>query len=157
MRLSVHTDYSIRVLIYLALFNEKLVTIEDIAKSYAISKNHLTKVVHNLVKSGFVTSIRGRNGGIKLAREPQDINISHVVLKAEEDFNMVECLNSQTNQCVITGFCKLGGMFSKALDAYIASLAEYTLFDLVKSPLPMRKALQKNANYIETVQLESYT
>ena len=146
MRHSVHTDYSIRVLIYLAIFNEKLVTIEDIATAYAISKNHLTKVVHNLVKSGFVASIRGRNGGIKLARDPQDINISHVVLKAEEDFNMVECLNHENNQCIVSGFCRLTGIFSKALDAYIASLAKYTLSDLVKNPRPMRKILQQNAN-----------
>lgn len=86
MRQSVHTDYSIRVLMYLALYTEDLVRIEEIATSYAISKNHLTKVVHNLVKSGFITSIRGRNGGIKLARSAEDINIGHVVSKTEEDF-----------------------------------------------------------------------
>lgn len=155
MRQSVHTDYSIRVLMYLALYTENLVRIEEIATSYAISKNHLTKVVHNLVKSGFVTSIRGRNGGIKLARNAEDINIGHVVSKAEEDFHIVECFNDATNQCVITGPCLLGGVFAEALDAYMTSLAKHSLADLVKNQLMMRKALQRNSKKIDVVHIDA--
>jgi Rrf2 family transcriptional regulator, nitric oxide-sensitive transcriptional repressor len=144
MRQSVHADYSIRVLMYLALYTENLVRIEEIAISYAISKNHLTKVVHNLVKSGFVTSIRGRNGGIKLARNAEDINIGHVISKAEEDFHIVECFNKKSNKCVITATCQLGGIFAEALVAYMDSLAKYTLADLVKNQVMMRRTLHQN-------------
>lgn len=154
MRQSVHTDYSIRVLMYLALYTENLVRIEEIATSYAISKNHLTKVVHNLVKSGFVTSIRGRNGGIKLASKAEEINIGNVVSKTEEDFHIVECFNNTTNQCVITGPCQLGGVFAEALEAYMNSLAKYSLADLLKNPLMMRRALQRNSGKIEIVHID---
>jgi Rrf2 family nitric oxide-sensitive transcriptional repressor len=157
MRQSVHTDYSIRVLMYLALYTENLVRIEEIATSYAISKNHLTKVVHNLVKSGFVTSIRGRNGGIKLSRSAEDINIGHVVSEAEEDYHIVECFNNATNQCVITGACQLGGVFAEALEAYMNSLKKYNLADLIKNQLMMRKALHKHGEKIEIKHIDADT
>jgi Rrf2 family nitric oxide-sensitive transcriptional repressor len=140
---------------YLALYTENLVRIEEIATSYEISKNHLTKVVHNLVKSGFVTSIRGRNGGIKLARNAEDINIGEVVSKAEEDFHIVECFNNATNQCVITGSCQLGGIFADALDAYMKSLSKHSLADLIKNELAMRKSLQRNVKKIDVVYIDA--
>ena len=140
---------------YLALYPEQLVQIGEIANRYEISKNHLTKVVHNLVKSGFVTSTRGRNGGVKLARSPQDINIGDVVTKAEEDFHIVECFNHHSNQCVITGPCQLGGVFAKALEAYMASLAKYTLDDLIENQLLMRRALQHNERKIVVTHLDA--
>jgi Rrf2 family nitric oxide-sensitive transcriptional repressor len=139
---------------YLALYTKNLVRIEDIATSYAISKNHLTKVVHNLVKSGFVTSIRGRNGGIRLARKAEDINVGEVILKTEEDFHIVECFNNVTNQCVITGSCQLGNVFAEALKAYITSLEKYTLADLIKNEAMMRKSLQKNGQKIDIMNID---
>lgn len=155
MRQNVQTDYSIRVLKYLALYTENLVRIEEIATSYAISKNHLTKVVHNLVKSGFVTSIRGRNGGIKLARNAEDINIADVVSKSEEDFHIVECFNNATNRCVISGPCRLAGVFSEALEAYMNSLAKYNLADLVKNHLVLQAALKPNGEQIDIVHIDT--
>ncbi|PAJ73460.1 hypothetical protein CJF42_15875 [Pseudoalteromonas sp. NBT06-2] len=149
MRQNVRTDYSIRVLMYLALYTENLVSIEEIAKSYAISKNHLTKVVHILVKSGFVTSVRGRNGGIKLAKLPEDINIGHVVSQTEEDFYLVECFNTTSNKCVMTGACKLGNVFSEALEAYMESLSRYSLRNLVENQQMMRRALRRNDQLID--------
>lgn len=150
MRQNTYTDYSIRVLMYLALYTENLVKIDEIATSYAISKNHLTKIVHNLAKAGFITSIRGRNGGIKLAKAPEEINIGQVVSQTEEDFCLVECFNAASNQCVITGVCQLGGIFSEALQAYMNTLAKYTVADLVKNPIMMKRSLEKNTNLIET-------
>lgn len=150
MRQNTYTDYSIRVLMYLALYTDNLVRIDEIAKSYAISKNHLTKIVHHLAKAGFITSIRGRNGGIKLAKAPEDINIGHVVSETEEDFHLVECFNASSNQCVLTGACQLGGMFTEALQAYMNTLSRYTLADLIKNPLMMKKSLDKNNHLIET-------
>ena len=153
MRQSVHTDYSIRVLMYLGVFNERLVNIDEIAKSYDISKNHLTKVVHNLAKADFIHSIRGRNGGIRLARPPKNINLKEVVITTEEDFNMVECFNQKTNKCVITGACQLGDVFSEALGNYLQTLAQYSLADLLKNNALMKKSLQRRYQQLNRIEV----
>lgn len=135
MKLTLYTDYSLRVLIYLASRKkDDLANIKEIAESYKISKNHLMKVTHELGKMGVIETIRGRNGGIRLAKSPGDINIGNLVRKTEEDFHLVECFSSENNTCIITPVCGLKHVLAKALDAYLNVLDQYTLKDLVQSP-----------------------
>ncbi|WP_338473074.1 Rrf2 family transcriptional regulator [Niallia sp. XMNu-256] len=134
MRLTNYSDYALRVLIYLAVKNNnELATIKEIADSYDISKNHLMKIIHDLGKLGFIETIRGRNGGIRLAIQPKDINIGEVVSKTEEDFHIVECFDKGKNYCIITPACKLKHVLHEALQAFIAVLKQYTLEDLVQN------------------------
>ncbi|MGM0876813.1 MAG: RrF2 family transcriptional regulator [Bacillota bacterium] len=134
MRLTNYTDYSLRVLIYLAMKPDKeLSNIKEIAEVYNISKNHLMKVTYELGKMNVIETIRGRNGGIRLAHAPEDINIGEIVRKTEEDFYIVECFDNDKNQCVISPACGLKHILNKALLAYFEVLDQYTLSDLVKN------------------------
>ena len=117
MHITRYTDYSLRVLIYLALQQERLVTIQQIADSYDISKNHLMKVVHQLTLKGYIESVRGKNGGLRLHRRPEDINIGVLVRETEQDMNLVECFSSD-NQCCITPVCGLKNILAEALRAF---------------------------------------
>ncbi|WP_428908579.1 RrF2 family transcriptional regulator [Niallia sp. Krafla_26] len=142
MRLTNYTDYSLRVLIYLALKDQnELGTIREIAENYQISKNHLMKIIHDLGKLGYIETIRGRYGGIKLAMDPKDINIGEVVSKTEEDFHIVECFNHEKNYCVITPSCKLKHILHEALQAFIHVLKKYTLEDLTQNKDDLRQLL----------------
>ncbi|WP_226670150.1 RrF2 family transcriptional regulator [Metabacillus litoralis] len=134
MRLTLYTDYSLRVLVFLATKpKEELSNIKEIAETYNISKNHLMKVTYELGKMDIIETIRGRNGGIRLAVPPEDINIGKVVRQTEEDFHIVECFDEERNQCIISPACGLKHVLNKALQAYLAVLDEYTLADLVKN------------------------
>ncbi|GIN23224.1 MAG TPA: Rrf2 family transcriptional regulator [Bacillus bacterium] len=142
MKLTNYTDYSLRVLIYLALKKPgELANITEIAEAYSISRNHLTKVIHELGKMGVIHTIRGRRGGIKLALPPEEINIGEVVRKTEDDFNIVECFGDGPSRCVISPICGLKHVLNSALSAYLAVLDEYTLADIVKSPFDYRALL----------------
>ncbi|AZB42032.1 Rrf2 family transcriptional regulator [Bacillus sp. FJAT-42376] len=142
MRLTNYTDYSLRVLIYLAAKDrEKLSNIKEIADVYGISKNHLMKVTYELGKMGLLSTTRGRNGGIKLALDPSDINIGQVVRKTEDDFNIVECFDPETNHCVISPVCGLRHVLNKALQSYLQILDGYTLADLVKNQRQLQDLL----------------
>jgi Rrf2 family nitric oxide-sensitive transcriptional repressor len=143
MRLTQYSDYSLRVLIYLGTKNEdSLSNIKEIADAYGISKNHLMKVTHELGKMGIISTIRGRNGGIRLALTPAEINIGNIVRQTEEDFHMVECFNHEKNNCVISPVCGLRHVLHKALIAYLAVLDQYTLSDLIQDPEAYRILLQ---------------
>jgi Rrf2 family transcriptional regulator, nitric oxide-sensitive transcriptional repressor len=132
MRLTNYTDYSLRILIYLATKPQnELSNIKEIADTYNISKNHLMKVTYELGKMNVIETIRGRNGGIRLAHAPADINIGEVVRKTEEDFHIVECFDNDRNQCIISPVCGLKHVLNKALLAYLEVLDQYTLADLV--------------------------
>ncbi|MDI9244357.1 Rrf2 family transcriptional regulator [Marinobacter sp. CHS3-4] len=130
MRITRYTDYSLRVLIYLALQPDRLATIQGIADSYDISKSHLMKVVHHLTQGGYIQSIRGKNGGLRLNRLPEEINIGALVRETEQDLNLVECF-SENNQCCITPVCGLKNMLAEALDAFLTTLDQYTLADVL--------------------------
>ncbi len=133
MRLTTYSDYSLRVLIFLSSEpGEKLVNIKDIAEAYDISKNHLMKIIYNLGKMGYIETIRGRNGGIRLAKLPSEINIGEIIRKTEEDFNIVECFE-HGNTCVITPVCSLKHIFNNALEQFLKVLDQYTLDDIVKN------------------------
>ena len=130
MKLTFYSDYSLRLLVYVSVKREALVTIQEVADAYGISKNHLMKVAFELGRKGFLETVRGRGGGLRLARPPEKIGVGEVVRAMEEDFTMVECFDPSINQCVITGPCRLRGVLSRALKAYFAVLDEYTLADL---------------------------
>lgn len=132
MRLTMYTDFSLRVLMYIGSKDKmELSTIQEISTAYDISKNHLMKVTYELGKLGFIETIRGRGGGIRLALTPEEINIGEVIRQTEDDFNLVECFNCTTNLCVITPVCKLRNILHQALAAYLAVLDQYTLQDLL--------------------------
>jgi len=134
MRLTMYTDFSLRVLLYLGVKGTKeLSTVQEISDAYNISKNHLTKVVHELGKMGLVETTRGRGGGIRLNVKPDQINIGATVRKTEDDFYLVECFNCEANQCVITPACKLKNVLHEALAAYLNVLDGYTLADFVEN------------------------
>ncbi|MGC8121398.1 RrF2 family transcriptional regulator [Marinobacter sp. VGCF2001] len=131
MHITRYTDYSLRVLIYLAAEGDRLTTIQEIADSYDISKNHLMKVVHQLNKKGYIETIRGKKGGMRLRMAPRDINIGILVRETEQDLNIVECF-SANNACRITPVCGLKSMFGEALKAFLGVLDKYTLADVVQ-------------------------
>lgn len=132
MRLTTYTDYALRTLMYLAANRDRLVTIQDIADMHGIAKNHLTKVVHQLGLLGVVETVRGRNGGLKLGRDPAQINIGQVVRSTEPDFYMAECFDKNKNVCVLTASCTLKGVLGSATAAYLAVLDGVTLENLIR-------------------------
>ncbi|KMY46205.1 Rrf2 family transcriptional regulator [Bacillus sp. FJAT-27916] len=144
MRLTSYTDYSIRVLMYLSADTHKLVNIKDIAAAYGISKNHLTKIIYHLGKLGYIETIRGRNGGIRLAIDPMDINIGELVRKTEEDFAIVECFTSD-DHCPISPVCSLRSILNQALLAFIGVLDAYSLEDISRNKGMLLKMLQQSA------------
>lgn len=134
VRLTVYTDYSLRTLLYLGVRGQDhLATIQEIADAYQISKNHLMKVTYDLGQHAYIETIRGRGGGIRLAKDPKDINIGEVVRKTEEDFHIVECFNPESNLCKISAECQLKFALNQALKAYFAVLDTYTLADVLTS------------------------
>ncbi|WP_142850021.1 Rrf2 family transcriptional regulator [Telmatospirillum sp. J64-1] len=131
MRITRYTDYALRVLLYLAVRPDEVVTIRAIAECYGISENHLMKVVHKLGQIGVVQTVRGRGGGLKLARPPEEISLGAVVRATEDDLALVECLDSTANTCPIAGGCGLTGIVNEALAAFLAVLDRYSLADAV--------------------------
>jgi Rrf2 family nitric oxide-sensitive transcriptional repressor len=131
VQLTRYSDYSLRVLIYLALDPERLVTIEEIAQSYGISKAHLMKVVHQLGLNGYVETVRGRGGGLRLGRRPEEITVGEVVRSTEENMALVECFDPESSRCAIEPACGLRSLLHEALDAFLAVLDRHTLGDLV--------------------------
>jgi Rrf2 family nitric oxide-sensitive transcriptional repressor len=132
MRLTLYTDYSLRVLIYLASRKDEVVTITELAEFYNISRNHLVKVVHNLGIQGYIHTTRGKKGGLRLARPASEIVIGSVVRKMEPDFDLLECFNTVTDHCVITHSCNLKSILIRARDDFLATLDLYTVADSVK-------------------------
>jgi Rrf2 family nitric oxide-sensitive transcriptional repressor len=141
MRLTVFTDYALRVLIYLALDPERRVTIRDIADAYGISRNHLMKVVNSLTRAELVEASRGVNGGLTLAHPADEITVGEVVRKTEDDLDLVECFR-EDNQCVITPECVLKQVFGRARSAFLAELDSQTIADLVGPSQRLRKRLK---------------
>lgn len=134
MRLTIFTDYTLRVLIYLGAHQDenRLITIGDIAAAYGISENHLMKVVHHLGKQGYVETTRGKGGGMRLARAPEQINVGEVVRGAEEDLALVECFQKGNSKCPIIPVCTLYGVLGRALNAFFEVLDGQTVADLLQ-------------------------
>jgi Rrf2 family transcriptional regulator, nitric oxide-sensitive transcriptional repressor len=131
MRLTLYTDFALRVLIHVGLNDGKLTTIKDIAQTFGISKAHLMKVVNDLSQKGYLDTVRGRNGGIRLMREPRDINIGQVVRETEIQLAVIGCLERR-GYCPIERVCVLRGVLRNATEAFMAVLDAHTLADLIK-------------------------
>ena len=140
MRLTVLSDYSLRVLMYLGAAPDRLATIQEIAQAYRISENHLMKVVHGLAQHGFVETVRGRGGGLRLGKPPEQITIGAVLRAVEDDFALVECFRAD-DTCRITDFCHLKRALHQALGAYFGVLDNWTLAELVAKPKSLQDKL----------------
>lgn len=130
MRLTAFSDYALRVLMYAAAAGDRLITIEETAKAYNVSRAHLMKVVNILTRTGYLKSVRGRAGGFTLARPPGAINLGAVIRATEPDFALVECF-ATGNQCIITRRCQLPEVLNEALNAFVRTLDRYTLADIM--------------------------
>ncbi len=132
MHLTLHADYALRVLLYLAANPNRMVSTGEVSDAYGISKHHLVRVVQGLGRHGFVEVRPGRAGGVVLARPPSEISVGQVVRHLEPDFNIVECFNSEKNSCPITPACGLIGVLNEATRSFLATLDKYTLDDLLR-------------------------
>lgn len=139
MRLTRYTDYSLRVLMHLALHEGRLCSIGEIARTYQASHNHLTKVVVALGRDGFVETVRGRSGGIRLARPANAIGIGAVVRRTEEGFDLADC-----SGCVLSPACGLTGVLAKGAAAMLKVFDAHTIADLVSDAKEMRRLIAKN-------------
>ena len=141
MQLTLYTDYSLRVLVYLGVKPDDVCTITDIARDYGISRNHLVKVVHNLGILGYITTVRGRGGGLMLSRDAAEINIGDVVRNTEGSFNLVECFDKEINTCPISQMCVLKGALYTAQKRFLEVLDQYSLADVVGNRRELTKLL----------------
>jgi Rrf2 family nitric oxide-sensitive transcriptional repressor len=133
MRLTNFSDYAFRMLMYAAVRGGELITIEETAERYRVSRTHLMKVANMLTNSGYLTAVRGRSGGLRLAMRPNQIGLGDIVRATEPDFDLVECF-AKDGSCRITPNCRLRGVLGEALSAFISTFDRYTLADLVLSP-----------------------
>lgn len=133
MRLTQWTDYSLRVLMFCAANEQRAlpVTITEIADTHGISRSHLTKIVHQLGAQGWLETTRGRGGGMRLCKPAAEINVGELVRQTETDFDMVECFDTATNQCMLNPQCRLKGVLYQATNSYLAVLDGVTLADLI--------------------------
>lgn len=140
MKLTRYTDYALRVLLHVAATSDKLVSIAEISRAHRVSQNHLMKVVHDLGKAGYLETVRGRAGGVRLARNPSEINIGAVVRHTEQGFDLVDC-----GSCVIAPACGLTGILGQALSAFLNVLDGYTLADMMTTRSALRTLLEARA------------
>ena len=131
MQLTSYTDYSLRALLYIADQPGRLVTVSEIAEHYGVSRNHMVKVVHNLGATGYIETVRGKSGGVRLAKLPEDIRVAEIVQMTEPHMDIQECFNPETNNCPLLGDCRLTGVFFEARDSFMNVLNSYTLADML--------------------------
>jgi Rrf2 family nitric oxide-sensitive transcriptional repressor len=141
LRLTVYTDYALRLMMYLALKDDALATIAEVAEAYNISKNHLTKVAHQLGVAGYVVTVRGRRGGLRLAKPVEAIGLGEIIRHTEPDMALVPCFKPVEAPCAIWRSCVLKRALEKARSAFIEVLDGYTLRDLVRPRMPLRALL----------------
>ena len=140
MKLTQYSDLGLRMLMYLALRYGNTSTITEVSVRFGVSKNHMVKISHQLTKSGLIESIRGRKGGVRLARPPENITVKEALYATEDNFDLVECFGPD-NHCIITDVCKLSGVLNNARKAFFDVLRQVSLADLVKSGKTLEKSL----------------
>ena len=145
MRMTQHSDYALRMLIYLAGRCDHTCTVSEVANAYGLSRNHLLKVALRLRRMGIIDTMRGRSGGVRLAREPEEINLGELVRGTEEDFSLVECMQDHGGACVIAPVCHAKDIFQEALRAYLAVLDRYTLADAMRNRIALSRLLGLDA------------
>lgn len=141
MRLTTFTDYSMRVLIYMGLYPDEWTTVSELAERYDISRNHLTKVIHNLGQLGYIETLRGKGGGIRMLARPEEINLGALVRETEKNSSLVECFTADSSKCRIMPACRLTGILAEAQEAFYQVLDKYTVADLIKNPGSLKKLL----------------
>jgi Rrf2 family nitric oxide-sensitive transcriptional repressor len=141
MRLSIFSDYALRVLMHAALQSPELTTIDEVAHSFGISRNHLSKVVHQLSCHGFISTRRGIGGGFTLARPQKEITLGEVVRLTEGDDTVIDCVTRKNESCVIFPICRLKGVLAEAAQAFYEVLDNYSVHDLVRRRPAMRELL----------------
>lgn len=141
MKLTKYADLSLRLLMYLAMRRGEPATIQEVSDRFAVSKNHMVKISHQLTKAGLIESTRGRNGGVCLACPPEDITVEEALRATENSFDLVECFDATQNHCVISEVCKLNGILSAARAAFFDVLRQVSLADLVKNSKALEKCL----------------
>ena len=146
MQLTQYTDYSLRVLAYLGAKKEGKSTITELADFYAISRNHLVKVVHHLAQQGLIVTLRGKNGGMTLARRPEQIGIGEVVRLTEPNFYIAECFNRNHNKCLLAPACNLKSILHEATQAFLATLDRYSIADAIDHPDVLATLLGSGTN-----------
>lgn len=144
MRLTRYTDYALRVLIHLALHDDRLCSIPEIAATYDASHNHLRKVVHGLALDGLIETVRGRGGGMRLARPPEDIRVGEVVRLTEEGFELADC-----SGCSLSPACGLTGVLAEGAAAMLEVFDRYTIADLIAKKMALRRLSIASAPELE--------
>lgn len=143
MKLTAFSDYSLRVLIYLAAAPEGRSTIAAMARAFGISEHHLVKVVHRLGREGILANTRGRKGGVRLARAAEEINVGELVRLTEGGDMPAECFDRETNTCVLAGGCGLQRILKEAVGTFYAALGRYSVADLQASPRKVALLLRR--------------
>jgi Rrf2 family nitric oxide-sensitive transcriptional repressor len=144
MRLTSYSNYALRILMVAAVRDGELVTVQEVADAFGISKAHLVKCVHNLGVWGYLDNVRGRNGGFRLARAASRITVGEVIRKTEDDLCLVECFNAETNTCPLIGICLLSDVFKLARLAFLGVLDKVTIADIAANPRGLMQALDRN-------------
>ena len=147
MRLTQHSNYAMRLLMYCALKSDQPVRLAEIAEAYDISGHHLNKIAQRLTHFGVIQTIRGRNGGIRLAKDPADINVGTILRYTEENLLIVECFSEETNTCPLISECKFRLLLKDALQAFLTVLDTHTLEDLVAHPDCLKPLLGMTDNF----------
>ena len=142
MKLTAYTNFALRTLMYCALRGDRLSRVKDISDAYGISKSHLVKAAYQLGQLGYLENVRGRNGGIRLAKKAEDIVVGEVVRHTEGEMALVECFNPLTNTCPLMEVCQLNRAFLRARDAFLAVLDDLTLADITANQHPLRGRLR---------------
>ena len=145
MRMTFHADLGFRTLVYLASASPEGATIPQIAEAYNVSENHLRKVALNLSNLGLVNTMRGKGGGLKLAKDPSKISIGWAMRRLEPDFAIAECMGAEPQRCVITGNCGLQSILMEALGSWFSVLDNYTLADAINGSRRLNRLLKISA------------
>ena len=148
MRLTDYTDYTLRVLMFCAIYPERSITIAELAESHAVSKNHLMKIVNDLARQGLLQTTRGRGGGLRLLKPAAEIRIGDVVRQSETDFRMVECFDANHNTCTLTSHCQLKQVIKKAELSFLAELDKVTLADITRPAPPGKLSGQRGISLV---------
>jgi Rrf2 family nitric oxide-sensitive transcriptional repressor len=139
MTLTKFSDYSLRLLIYLGLHRDRLVSLREVSRAYRVSPHIMVKVVQLLVQQEMIASVRGRNGGLRLNKAPEDINVGRLIRRTEPSWDLVECFDAAANTCPIDGACGLKGALKRAQHAFLGVLDDHTLADfLPRAPALIR-------------------
>lgn len=157
MQLTKFTDYSLRTVIYLAHHPEGLTTIADIAQAYDIPNAHLMKVVHRLAQRGYVVTVRGKGGGMRLARTPDMINIGALVRDTEDNMDIAECFNAARQGCPMLPDCALKSVLIEAGKSFLSTLDRYCLSDILRNKALRQKTPARNAGTLSTISIPRKT